>query len=98
VSPPPPFLVDKMEKFQTSSDIHNLSTGYRYNLHVPTTNLSKYQKEIYYTGIKLFSNHPATIRCLNHDIKLLKPVLKEFLLSHFFYSVEEFTLIKSSQL
>jgi hypothetical protein len=31
------FVVDHIEKFQTSSDIHNISTRYRYNLHGPNT-------------------------------------------------------------
>jgi hypothetical protein len=52
------FVVDNIEKFQTNSDIHNISTRYRYNLHVPNTDLSRYQQVVYYTGIKLFSNLP----------------------------------------
>jgi hypothetical protein len=31
------FVVDDIERFQTNSDIHNISTRYRYNLHVPNT-------------------------------------------------------------
>jgi hypothetical protein len=65
------FVMDNFETFQTNSDIHNISTRYRYNLHVPNTNLSKYQKRVYYSGIKLFSNLPPTIKSLNHDIKNL---------------------------
>jgi hypothetical protein len=38
------FVVDNIEKFQINSDIHNISIRYRYNLHVPNTNLSKYKK------------------------------------------------------
>jgi hypothetical protein len=36
------FVVDNIEKFQTNSNIHNISTRYRNNLHVPNTNHSKY--------------------------------------------------------
>jgi hypothetical protein len=92
------FVVDNFETFQTNSDIRNISTRYKYNLHVPNTNLSKYQKGVYYSGIKLFNNLPPTIKSLNHDIKKFKPALKEYLLSHSFYSIEEFTLAKNSQL
>jgi hypothetical protein len=56
------FVVDNIKKYQTNSDIHNISTRYRYNIHVPNTNLRKYQKGVYYTGIKLFSNLPPTIQ------------------------------------
>jgi hypothetical protein len=56
------FVVDNIEKFQANSDNHNISTRYRYNLHLPNTNLSKYQKSVYYTRIKLFNNLPPTIK------------------------------------
>lgn len=49
------------------------------------------------TGIELFSNLPTAIRCLNHDIKMFKSVLKEYLLLHSCF-IEEFTLIKNSHL
>jgi hypothetical protein len=45
-------VVDNMEKFQINSDIHSISTRYRYNLHVLNTNLSKYQK-----GCEISSSH-----------------------------------------
>jgi hypothetical protein len=39
------FVVEKERKnFKQTQDIHNIST--RYNLHVPNTFLSKYQKEV----------------------------------------------------
>jgi hypothetical protein len=91
-------VVDIIETFQTNSDIHNISTRYRYNLHLPNTNLSKYKKGVYCSGIKLFSNLPPTVKSLNHDIKKCKSSLKEYLLSHSCYSIEEFTLTKNSQL
>jgi hypothetical protein len=72
----PSFVADNTEKFQTNSDIHNISTKYRYNLHIPNTNLSKSQKGVYYSGIKLFNKLPPNIRSLNHDIKMFKPALK----------------------
>jgi hypothetical protein len=40
------FVVDNIEKFQINSDIHNISTRYRYNLHVPITNPCKYKKKM----------------------------------------------------
>jgi hypothetical protein len=90
------FVVDNMEKFQTNSDSHSISTRYRYNLHVPNSNLSKYQKGVYYYGIKLFNNIPPNVKNLSHNIKMFKRSLKEYLLSHS-YSVEEVTLAKNSQ-
>jgi hypothetical protein len=65
-----------MEKFQTNSDIHSVSKSYRYDLHVPKINLSKHQKGVYCSRIKLFNKLPPNIRSLNHDIKMLKSALK----------------------
>jgi hypothetical protein len=90
-------IAGNTEKFQTKSHIHNVSTQYKYNLHMQNTNISKYQKGIYCTGIKLFNNLPPTIRSLNHDMKKFKPLLKESLLSCF-HSIEEFILTKNSHL
>jgi hypothetical protein len=76
------------EKFQTNSDINSIR--YRYNLHVLNANLNKYQKGVYYSGIKLFNKLPPNIQSSNHDIKIFTPALKEYLLYDSFYYVEEF--------
>jgi superoxide dismutase len=86
-----PFAVDNMEKFQTNSDIHNIHTRHKHYLHQLSTNLTSYQKRAYYAGMKLFNTLSDSIKSLNHDIKVFKPALKDYLLSHSFYSVEEFT-------
>jgi hypothetical protein len=60
------------------------------------TNLSKYQRGVYYSGIKLFSELPPNIKILNHYMTMLRSALKD-LLSHSYF-VEEFTSTSSSQL
>jgi hypothetical protein len=65
-------------------------------LYVPNTNLTKYQKGAYYTGIKLFNNLPLTIKSLNYDIKVFKPALKDYLCTHSFYSVNDFISAENS--
>jgi hypothetical protein len=61
------FVVDNMEKFQTNSDIHNINTRHKHDLHQPSANLTSYQKGAYYAGIKLFTTPPDSIKSLNHD-------------------------------
>jgi hypothetical protein len=63
-----------MEKFQTNSDIHSISTRYRYNLHVPNSNLSKYKKVVYYSGIKIFNNLQPNVKNLSHNIKMFQSI------------------------
>jgi hypothetical protein len=75
--------MNNTEEFQTNSDIQNISTRYRYNRHVLHANLSKYQKGVYNTEIKLLNNLPPSIRSLSqYTKKKFKPALKEYLPSH----------------
>jgi hypothetical protein len=46
-------------------------------------------------GFKLFNALPSNIRTLNGGIKVFKPTLKVYHLSHF-YSAEKFTSIENS--
>jgi hypothetical protein len=48
------------------------------------------QNGVYSTGIKLYIHLPPNIKNLSKEIKLFKPALKRFLLTHSFYSVEEY--------
>jgi hypothetical protein len=78
-------------QFQRNTDVHNLNTRCKYDLHIPNaTNLTQYQGGVHCTGIKSFDNLPPTIKSLVLDMKLFKPALKEYLLSHS-YSVNDFT-------
>jgi hypothetical protein len=42
--------------------MHSISARYRYNFHVTNTNLSKYLKRVYYSGIKFFNKLPPNIK------------------------------------
>jgi hypothetical protein len=46
---------DVNKKFQRNTDVHNLNTRCKRDLHMPNANLTKYQAGVYYTGIQLFS-------------------------------------------
>jgi hypothetical protein len=85
-----------VDKFQRNTYVHNLNTRRKYDLHVSNMNLTKYRKGVYYTGIKLFNNLPSTIRSLNHDTRVFKPALIDYLLTHSFYSVHDFSSVENS--
>jgi hypothetical protein len=53
---------------------------------MPKTNLTN----------KLFNNLPPTIKCLNHDVKVFKPALKYYFLTHSLYPVDDFTSVENS--
>jgi hypothetical protein len=75
------FVVENLDIFQRNTNVHNVNTRCKYDLRMPNMNLIKYQKGVYYTGIKLFNNLPPTIKSLNHNIKVFKPASKDYLLT-----------------
>jgi hypothetical protein len=86
------FVVENLDKFQRNTDVHSLNTRRKLDLLMPHANLTKYQKGVYYMSIKLFNHLPPKIKSLNYDIKVFKPALKDYPLSHYFYSVDDFCL------
>jgi hypothetical protein len=49
------FLIDNVYYFKVNSEIHNINTRNKLNLHLPISNLSVHQKGTYYTGIRVFT-------------------------------------------
>ena len=73
-----------------NSEIHNLNTRFRDNLHLPSTNLTMVQKGVLYSGSRIFNYLPLQIKNLSGDLKKFKRKLKNFLIDHTFYSLDEF--------
>jgi hypothetical protein len=81
--------------FEANSTIHNVNTRTKYDLHYPLSQLTVFQKGTYYDGIKMFNSLPAVIKELSHNIKQFKIVLKNFLLLHSFYTLDEYFKYKN---
>ena len=54
------------------------------DLYVPTTNLTTYQKGVYYSGIKIYNHLPTAIKDLSGDKNKFKLALKRYLLHYSF--------------
>ena len=76
--------------FQSNSEIHDLNTRFNHNLHLPSTDLTLVQKQILYSGSKIYNHLPSNIKVLLNDTKLFKSTLKSYLIEHTFYSLDEF--------
>ena len=63
------FVTKHRDPFLCNSEIHDLNTRYQYNLHLPNTNPSLVQKEVLYSGSKIYSNLPTHIKSLSNDLK-----------------------------
>jgi hypothetical protein len=85
----PIFVVDK-NKFILNYNVYNINTRQKYNYHLPSTNLSLYQKGVYFTGIKVFNSLPQSIKNLSNDTKQFKSALQNYLHAHSFYCIYEY--------
>jgi len=78
------FVIKNKHLFYTSNQIHSIHIRFKTTLHPPTANLTKFQKGVYYSAIKIFSNLPHEIKDL--DILPFQNALKRFLLANSFYN------------
>jgi hypothetical protein len=84
------FVKKNKHLYNTNNQIHSVHTRFKTNLHPPIANLTKFQKEVYYSGIKIFNNLPHGIKDLSNEITLFLNALKRFLLINSFYNSEEY--------
>ena len=84
------FVVNNKHLFTKNSEVHNHDTRSANNFLLPITNLTKYKKGAYYTGIKIFNYLPAHIENVANETQVFKKTLKRFLLDNSFYSIDEY--------
>jgi hypothetical protein len=85
------FVIKKNKHlFYTNNHVHSVHTRFKTNLHLPTANLTKFQKGVFYSGIKTFNKLPHNIKDLANEIIPFQNALKRFLLINFFYYSEEY--------
>jgi len=77
-------------QFIANLEIHNVDTRQHTNFHQPTSNLTKYQKGIYHSEVRVYNNLPPHIKDISDDPKNFELHLKRSLYLHSFYSLEEY--------
>jgi hypothetical protein len=60
------------------------------DLYLPSVHLTKVQKGMYHSGIKVFNCLPTRIKGLFNDVRKFKSALKGFLLEGSFYTTQEY--------
>jgi hypothetical protein len=65
------FVVNNRDLLSLNSEIHNLNTRYKNNLHLPSTNLTTVQKGVLYSGSIFINYLPLQIKSLSADLKSL---------------------------
>jgi hypothetical protein len=59
-------------------------------LHLPSSSLTLYQNGAYFNGIKIFNKLSSELKQLVNFLKKFKTTLRRYLVTHCFYSIEEF--------
>ena len=90
------FVIENKHLFSTNYRTHSVHTGFKINLHPPIANLTKFQKGVHYSGIKIFNNLLHNIKDLANETKFFRNALKRFLLSDSFYNSEEYFRARGS--
>ena len=71
------YVAKNINDFTINSDNHSINTRYKANLYPPLLSLTKYQKGVYYTGIKIYNCLPSKFRGLiNNKIQFKKELKK----------------------
>jgi hypothetical protein len=61
------FVIKNKHLFYTNNQIHSVHTRFKTNSHPPTANLTKFQKAVHYSAIKIFNNLPHNIKDLANE-------------------------------
>jgi len=84
------FVTKNKDQFLSKSPVHEINTRQTSDLYLPTSNLTIYQKGVYYSGIKFYNHLPTAIKDLSGDKNKFKLALKRYLLHNSFCSLEEY--------
>jgi len=84
------FVSNNREQYFVNSEINNINTRHTSNLHLPKAYLNIYQKGVSYSGIKIFNSLLRDIKTYVDYTRTFKKVVKKFVFTNSFYSLNEY--------
>ena len=84
------FVVKNLNMFKSNSVVHTINTRNSSDLYLLSVHLSKVQKGVYHSGIKVFNCLPPGIKSLSGDMMKFRFALKRFLLEGSFCTIQEY--------
>jgi len=72
-------MIRNKNQFMLNFEIHHIDTRQQANFHQPSVNMAKFQKGVYYLGVKVFNMLPSYIKTESENPKKFKVVLQKFL-------------------
>jgi len=77
-------MIRNRSQFLVNSEIRHINTRQHANFYQPSVNVAKYQKGVYYLGIKVFNALPSDIKTEFNNPKKYKVVLQKFFMKNTF--------------
>jgi len=74
------FMIRTKNHFSVNSELQHIDTSQYANFHQLSVNLTKYQKGVYYLGIKVFNKLPTYIKIESDNPNKFKLFFKEIFL------------------
>jgi hypothetical protein len=71
-------MIRNRNQFTVHFEIYHIDTRQHANFHKLFVNFTKYQKVVYYLGIKVFNMPPSYINVQSDNLKIFKLILQEF--------------------
>jgi hypothetical protein len=84
------FLLQNQEMFTSNIEVHNINMRNKLKLHKPISNLTLYQKGVYYMCIRIFNKLPEYIANSAGNKRIFISNLRQYLVDKPLYSIEEF--------
>jgi hypothetical protein len=84
------FVVSNKDQIIVKLENYSINTRQSTNLHLPQEKLALYKKGVYYLGIKIYNNLASDIKNFSNNPKKFKTVLKHFLYTNCFYSLDKY--------
>jgi len=79
-----------MDQYKVNLDVRGKDSKQSSNFRETTSILSFYLRGTYYMGMKIFNSLPFHLKDLSHDIRQFTLVLRNFLYSDSFYTLDEY--------
>jgi hypothetical protein len=89
-------MIRNKNQFLVNSEIQHIDTRQQANFHQPSVNVAKYQKGVYYLGVKVFNMLPSYIKAEFENPKKFKVVLQKFVDENSFYSLDGYFELQKS--
>ena len=89
-------MIRNKNQFLVNSEIYHTDTRQHAYFHHLSVNVAKYQKGVYYLGVKVFNMLPTYVKTEFDNPKKFKVVLQKFLHEDSFYSLNEYFELQKS--